>query len=294
MFYKYLDAAIGAYTSPEFRRLQQDRTNNMRGGDLGFVPVFILGLPRSGSSLLEQILGVHERVLAAGELMHFDNLVALPSTCTREGCYMNMSVLQDESLIQVKRRAYSEAIYSSLNKQSQRLGTTGTYYVIDKLPMNWRHVPLINMVFPEAKVLYCTRSHLDVALSNYFIDYKIPYNHWSHELETIAYKIDRHEEAKANWIEVGCQWFEVNYESLIQHREHLISRVFDYIGIETHDAALCLKRFHNSSRQVYTASQHQVKTALYSRSLQRWRRFAAFVKQSTLAKYIIGYSHQRG
>lgn len=291
MFYQYLDAAVEAYSSDFFLEIQRALWDVKKPSKMKFTPVFIVGLPRSGSSLLEQIVGVHDSIIAAGEMMHFDKDVALSSTCSSELCYMNLSALQDFQVIKNKRIDYERSVLASVAAQAQDVDFTQTRYIIDKLPMNWRHIPLLQLVFPEAKIIYCTRSRIDVGLSNYLTDYKIPYNQWAHDLETITYRIDRHEEIMAVWKEAGSHWLEVSYESLVLQPHDTISRVFDYIGAQSYDVTDCLSGFHKSKRHVYTASQHQVRSELYSGSLQKWRNYETFIKRSVLAKYLVGYAH---
>lgn len=227
-------------------------------GDPSELPVFVIGMPRSGTTLVEQILGAHPRVFAAGELRTLGDLAEPAERLTCEG-------LREAGRAYVARAA--------------AIGGAATR-VVDKMPLNFMHAGFIHAALPRARIVHCRRDALDTAFSCYTTLFD---NHlgFSYDLEELGRFYRAYERLTAHWRAVlpPAQFIEVEYERLVGDLEGEARRLIAFCGLPW-DAA-CLT-FYRAPRPVRTASMTQVRRPIYATSVGRARALRA--KLSTLGE----------
>ena len=221
-------------------------------------PVFILGMPRSGTSLVEQILASHPQVYGAGEL---DAFAPVAAALSRNGPYPQSL----GSLSQAQMDQIATAHLAALEK----LNATATH-VTDKTPYNFLHLDLIELLFPQAHVIHCVRDPLDTCLSCYMTDFTSG-NEFAWDLNNLGHYCRQYRRLMEHWKQVlTIPMLEVRYEDVVRDIEDQTRRMLAFIGLPWDDNCL---RFHESQRPMMTASRDQVRQPLYSTSIGRWRHY---------------------
>lgn len=224
-------------------------------------PIFIVGMPRSGTSLVEQILASHPRVFGAGELEYLPR--ALDARCAKFAGGDKIECLQRLSRLGLRR------IGSDYLKQL-RAHDRKARFIVDKLPHNFLHVGLIRLALPRARIVHCLRDPIDTCLSvykNYFTGYH-PYAYDQQELGGY-YRLYR--ALMAHWqAATGDAFYTIRYEDLIADPAQQIRSLLEYCDLEWDDACLA---FHRNKRRVSTASSAQVRRPIYSDSVALWRHY---------------------
>ena len=224
-------------------------------------PVFVVGMPRSGTSLVEQILASHSRVYGAGEL---DRLPAL----VRE-MFLRPPVQGDLRRIPAISRDVAQAVG---RRYLESLGAMsgGAERVVDKLPHNFRNLWLVALLFPRASVLHVVRDPLDTCLSCYFQNFarEHPY---TDDLRALGAHYVFYRRLMELWRAVlPTTVHDVHYEALVSDPDEGIGRLLAAAGLEPEDACYA---FHETDRAVRTASVTQVRKKAYTSSIGRWRRY---------------------
>ena len=228
-------------------------------------PVFIVGMPRSGTSLVEQILASHPQVRGAGERSEITMIVehlraaALPT-----------AVPHMHDLARLTPQFAREAAVAYLN--AMRTLHPGAARITDKRPDNFLHLGLISRLFPKAKVICIERNPLDVAVSCYFLDFYGPYA-WADNLEHIGAYIEDQRRLMDHWRSaLDLDILTIRYEDLVDAPGIESCRLVDHIGLDWDDACL---RFHENERVVRTSSNEQVRRPVHARAVERWRHYEA-------------------
>jgi tetratricopeptide (TPR) repeat protein len=245
-----VEASISVYT-PEFFA----RTAGI--GVLSELPVFIVGMPRSGTSLIEQIAASHPRVFGAGELKQIGRIAGLIPHTNVAGTPLEE---WDTGL-----RLAGEHI--------ERLAhiSNGADRVIDKMPDNVFHLGVIAALFPGARIIFCRRDPRDTCLSCFFQLFSSG-NLFSYDLEDCGGRYVETEKLIAHWRRVlPLPMLEIHYESVVQNLEEESRRLISFLGLDWDPACL---DFDKTNRTVLTASSWQVRQPLFSRSVGHWRSYA--------------------
>jgi Flp pilus assembly protein TadD len=241
------------------RGYSREALSTMEGaGSDSVKPVFVVGMPRSGTSLAEQIIASHPAVHGAGELTFWERLM-VDQTGLRQGI-----------LSQPARVNMAEACLRLLKGHSAE-----ALRVIDKAPVNSDFLGIIYSVFPNARVIYMQRDPIDTCLSCYFQHFLSGLN-FTLDLSDLAHYYREHRRLMAHWRAVLPPGFilDVPYEQLVADQEGWSRKMLQFIGLEWDDR--CLK-FHENTRQVVTASAWQVRQKIYSSSVARWRNYEKFI-----------------
>ena len=235
-------------------------------------PVFIVGIPRSGTSLVEQILASHPQVFGGDELHHIiDFSESLPTRIGSSLAYPQAAAALGRRDAEELAQEYLAAI-DALDERAT--------YVTDKMPTNFFHLGLIAAVLPNARVIHCTRDPLDACLSN-FIQLFGDLHHYSYNLQHIAVFYNEYRRIMAHWAEVlPLRLHTVNYEALVDDARVQTQAMLDFLDLPF-DAS-CLD-FHRTERVVTTASHWQVRQPIYRTSRQRWRRYAKHLRELAVA-----------
>src|SRR5215472_16719697 len=245
-------ARIREVFSPELMRKKRDL------GDSSPTPVFIIGMPRSGTTLIEQILASHPNIFGAGELMNIARAVrglnsapaSFPETVPSMG---------SEQLRQLGA-SYVAAV-RALAPNAER--------ITDKMPHNFRFAGFINLALPNARIIHARRDPVDTCLSYFSKDFGNGHP-YSYDLAELGRYYRAYEALMTHWREVlpSNVMLEVQYEEVVADTETQARRIVAYCGLEWDDACLS---FHETQRPVRTASALQVRQPIYRSSVGRWR-----------------------
>lgn len=253
---------IMARFSPEFIATRSN------WGNPSEVPVFIVGMPRSGTTLAEQILAGHSQVHGAGELSLSGDLVTrfnlweqkLGSGWTYPECLADLTP--------AKARQLADHWLAQLRERDSQ-----ARYVVDKLPHNFEHIGLIKLLFPNARILSCLREPRDVAVSNFMTDYAAKFGGmgFAYDLAWIGEQLVDHRRLMDHWQALfPDSILEVGYEDTVTDTEAQARRMLAFLGLEWEPAVL---EFQSVDRPVKTASSWQVRQPVYTTSKARWRNY---------------------
>jgi tetratricopeptide (TPR) repeat protein len=236
-------------------------------GDATVAPVFIVGMARSGSTLVEQILGCHPQVHAGDEARHLPNAIA---ACAVADPALPLYPAMAGALTQ----AHVDLIASAWRAAALASAPAGRR-VTDKLLTNFFFVGLIAMLFPRAKVIQTLRDPLDTCVSAFATLFADGLPH-SYDFGELGRYYCRYLDLMAHWHSVLPEGFmtSVRYEDLVADVEGEARRLIDFVGLDWDPACLA---FHASTRSVRTASLAQVRRPVYTSSIARWRRYGAAI-----------------
>lgn len=233
------------------------------GGSPSELPVFILGMPRSGTTLVEQIISSHPSVFGAGELTDLQEISARMEsnrdfTPPYPLCLFNMP----------QQQLAAEAEWYLARRREQ---APDALRVTDKMPANFLLLGLIPRLFPNARIIHCVRDPRDVCLSCYFADFasRPPY---AYDLEDLGFFHRIHDRLMEHWrAVVPARIMQVRYEDLVARPEELSRSLLDFCGLDWDER--CMRYFENN-RAVRTSSGWQVRQPIYTSSIGRWRNYA--------------------
>ncbi len=230
------------------------------------LPIFIVGMPRSGTTLLEQILASHSRVHAAGELkLAKESFDSLPTIC-------GMSGTPFDCILRLDQKCAGEAASRYLGELSRLC--CGKARVTDKMPDNYLYVGFLHILFPNARIIHCRRDLRDVALSCWLTRFR--FIRWASKQEHIVGRIHEYLRISEHWRRVlPNRMLEVRYEEMVENLEVVARRVLDWLGLDWEEECL---RFHESPRAVRTASLVQVREPVYRGSVARWKGYDPFMR----------------
>jgi len=250
-----LDRLIDFFTPDRLKTLPRTDCDSNR-------PVFIVGMPRSGSSLVEQMLASHSRVVAGGERLDFFHLPRILSGGL--AAYRWPACLVDFEPGQL-----SEIANEYLNGCDAPV--TGDVRITDKLPANFLNLGLVQLLFPRARVIYCRRDPMDTGLSCFQQNFRYPGMGFAKDLAHIGLYQNGCVRIMEHWRSVlDLSIRTVDYEELVSDPETVARAVVEFLGLEWEAACL---RFHESGRVIRTASHQQVKRPIYTSSIGRWRQY---------------------
>lgn len=218
------------------------------------VPIFIVGMPRSGSTLVEQVLSSHSQVYGAGELKYLTNLIQL---------YYPENILQLSPEI---GRAIADDYVAYLQRFSP-----DAIHITDKMPHNFIAIGLIHALLPNAKIIHVKRNPIDTCLScytNLFTEGQL----YSYDLTELGQYYQCYERIMNHWRHIlpSNAWLDIEYEVIVNNMEAEARRLMEFCELTWDPACLA---FYESKRQVRTASFIQVRQPVYTSSVERWRRY---------------------
>lgn len=226
------------------------------------LPVFIVGMPRSGTSLVEQILASHPRVHGAGELSDIMQIASGLGARVRPGARY------PDCLREVSPALLDDIATGYLQKL--RNMDAGALRITDKMPHNYLHLGLIQMLFPQARVIHTARNPLDTCVSIYFQEFSSEHA-YAYDMDHLAAYYREYQRLMRHWEQtIELPMLKVQYEDLVADQETWSRRMIEFVGLEWDDQ--CLKFFENK-RHVATPSYDQVRQPIYTRSVERWRRY---------------------
>lgn len=224
--------------------------------------VFIVGMPRSGTSLLEQMLVSHPEIEGAGELSTIEEIAdKLPEMLDLEGDYLDVFKALSQSICNTVAQNYLDVL-SEVCRTSR--------YVTDKMPQNFFFLGLISILFPQAKIIHCRRDARDTCLSGFFQDFAQRHR-YSTDLRSIALYYKQYERLMAHWVEVlDIPIYDIYYEDIVNDQATEIRKLLTHLEVNWDERCI---QFFRSDRLVNTASYDQVRQPIYSHSVGRWQHY---------------------
>ena len=231
-------------------------------------PIFVLGLPRAGSTLLEQILASHSEVEGTMELANIPRLVGSLSARERRGQTPYPDLLAELTA--------EECLQFGENYLRDTLDyRSGLPYFIDKMPNNYRNIGIIQMILPNAKIIDARRDPMDCGFSNFKQLYANGH-HFSYNLEDIGRYYRHYVEMMEHWDQVlPGRVLRVQHEDVIDDLEGSVRRILDYCDLPFEQACV---EFHKTDRRVHTASSEQVRRPINRDGVGRWRAYEEWLE----------------
>jgi tetratricopeptide (TPR) repeat protein len=257
---RFVDRLIEGFTPELFDRLSGAGHETQQ-------PVFVFGMPRSGTTLVEQVLASHTRVHGAGELrLARQMLDAIPGVVGQDdGLLPRLTALDARGLHELGRR-HQAGLHELLERVRPGFAP---YRIVDKMPDNYLYLGLLALVFPRATLIHVRRDPRDVALSCWMTNFRSI--RWANDSEHLSGRIHEHGRLTEYWKTVlPVPVHEVSYERLVDDFEDEARRLLTACGLDWEPACL---QFHQTSRPVRTASLTQVRQPLYRKAVARWKNY---------------------
>ncbi|RWM18100.1 MAG: sulfotransferase family protein [Mesorhizobium sp.] len=230
-------------------------------GNPSEAPVFVVGMPRSGTTLTEQICASHPEVHGAGELSK------LRRVANAIGLYTSASDF-DKPISTVTESLSKTLAEEHLSYLRERAPTAKR--IIDKMPHNFELIGLLTLLFPKARIIHCRRDAIDNCVSCYVLPFSSAHS-YNTDLQALGLYYREYDRLMRHWNEVfPGRIFENRYETLVEDQEAQSRRLIDYLGLPWDDACL---RFFDREGAVTTPSRWQVRQPIYKSSVKRWKNF---------------------
>lgn len=231
-------------------------------------PIFILGLPRTGTTLVDRIISSHRSVCSAGELNTFAGLI-------KKATKTPSNLVLDEETILAASHTDLAAIGREYITATARLARGASHFT-DKMPLNFFYAGLIHRALPNARIIALRRGSMDSCLSNYRQLFSTGYSYYNYtfDLEDTAAYFQSFDSLMRHWREIlpPSRFMEVSYEDIVYKQEEQTKRLLNFCDLEWDDACM---RFHENAAPVSTASSVQVRQPLYSGSIGRWKKYGS-------------------
>jgi tetratricopeptide (TPR) repeat protein len=236
-------------------------------GSSSELPVFIVGMPRSGTTLVEQIISSHPRVHGTGESAKIRDIAdELTHTFADRAPYPDCIRYADRDMLSTWAGAYENYL--------RRAAPLDVYRVSDKTPLNLLHLGLVALLFPRARVIHCLRDPLDTCLSIYFQNFTTS-NDYAYDLAEIGSYYRECERLMVHWhATLPLRMCEICYEDLLSDPEANSKRLIEFLDIAWDPNCLA---FHRNPRPVRTASAWQVRQPVYRSAVGRWRNYEEYL-----------------
>jgi hypothetical protein len=225
-------------------------------------PVFVVGLPRSGTTLIEQVLASHSRIHGAGELrLARRSFESIPDLVGRPGPPRDCVSHLDATAVRRLADEHLDRLAAIDGGVADR--------IVDKMPDNYMYLGLLSVLFPRAVFVHCRRDLRDVAVSCWMTDFRSL--RWANHPDHIAQRFHHYRRLMKHWRAVlTVPFLDVDYEETVSDLESVARRLVAACGLEWEPACL---EFHRTERPVRTASVTQVRQPVYQRSVARWKNY---------------------
>ena len=240
-------------------------------GDNSDLPIFIVSMPRSGSTLIEKMLASHPAVFGAGEL----GLLNTIAKSVWGGHVRPPGSEFPASITTLPRELFADAGRFYVAEIKKIAGEKKILRITDKMPHNFMYIGLIRLMLPRARVIHCYREPMDTCVSC-FKHLFAGMHDYAYDLNDLGQYYRLYQHLMAHWNRVLPGWMlEVEYETLVQDQTGELRRILEFCGLPWDSACM---RFHESKHQALTASSVQVTKPLYSNAIGYWRNYAAFLE----------------
>lgn len=258
-FERYINVLIESFQPEVFEHLKEAASPSQ-------LPTLVVGMPRSGTTLVEQIMGSHSKVFGAGEMVNVQKMesdlikasIALGSSYPR-----NLSEMNCEGLAQMGERHLAD-LRGNYSSSALR--------IIDKMPANILSLGLVALLFPQASIIHTMRDPMDTGWSCFTQNFDSKGSLcWTNSLEDIGFYYQQYRRLVDHWHKVlPLKILDVQYEELLDDQEGISQQMIEHIGLDWEEA--CLK-FNEQDQSVQTASVWQVRQPIYKTSVEKWRRY---------------------
>ncbi len=230
-------------------------------GNQDRTPIFIIGMPRSGTTLVEQILSSHPMVFGAGELTVLENLIN--SICTG-GAKAHFPECMPELSEEVLERVGAHYV------EEIRGYSKDAKHITDKMPHNFLYVGFIKMILPNAKVIHCMRNPMDNCFSIFKNDFKGTVK-YAYDMVELGKYYNLYRDLMAYWEKVLPGFvYPLRYEEMVSNQQHQTKSLLDFCGLPWDEVCLA---FHKTERRISTVSLAQVRQPIYKDSIESWKRY---------------------
>ena len=262
-YIRLVDSIIEVF-SKDFMR------NAPRARDAADHLIFIIGMPRSGTTLIEQILDSHPQVYGCGELIDIEILAnRIPDSNGGYHPFPRGVIYISEEICDELAQTYRERVNAL---------SSGADYITNKMPQNYHYLGLITLLFPGAKIIHCLREPLDTCLSCYFQNFRFQNTTlgYSTDLSNLGIFYRQYQRLMAHWREIlDIDILDVSYEVLVSEQETITRQILEFCELPWNEQ--CLK-FYESRRAAATASYNQVRKPMYHKSIQRWKHYEKYLE----------------
>jgi tetratricopeptide (TPR) repeat protein len=248
----FVDDMVRVYTRETFSHAEPLVSDSIK-------PVLVVGMPRSGTSLAEQIIASHPHAKGAGEMGFWSDAV-----------HDHLAVIRRQLLDESTRKRMADAYLHALQARSGDAAR-----IVDKAPINCDYLGVIHTVFPNARILYMQRDPIDTCLSCYFQKFSSDLE-FAMDLSDLAHYYREHQRLMEHWHKVlpPGTILDVPYAELVADQEGWTHKILEFLNLDWNDSCL---DFHRTQRPVVTASYWQVRQPIYKDSVARWRNYKKFV-----------------
>jgi tetratricopeptide (TPR) repeat protein len=243
---------------------EDNKISSLKNG--GQKLIFIVGMPRSGTTLTEQILSSHNLVFGAGELSFLTESIEKRFLDKKGGTIEDVYPLKQNMLKEIKEE-YLEKIKMFNNNKK---------YLIDKAPLNFRWIGFIMLIFPNAKIIHCNRDSIDTCWSNYKNSFSSSLMDYTYDFDDLAKYYKIYDDLMNFWNKkFSDKIYNLFYEELVANKKIEIKKLLNFCELDWDDNCL---NFHKNKKLVSTASLAQVRQPLYNSSIEKWKNYSDQIK----------------
>ncbi len=270
---EFVDTIIDAFPASLFSSAQA-------GGCDSELPVFVLGMPRSGTTLAEQIIRAHPNADGVGEIKAMSDIFnqRFGDAALRSQLPATVAALGADERVELAREYL---------QQVEAIADPGASRVVDKLPFNFNYIGFLRLLFPQARIVHCVRDPMDNGLSLFFGSFATR-AYVFNDLEDIGFVYAQYSRLMQHWstCDIG-RVHTLRYETLVDSPENEVRSLLDFLGLDWEPGCL---DFHQRGGAVRTLSAWQVREPIYRRSVGRWRNYEPWLEplRVSLGKHGIG------
>ena len=234
------------------------------------IPIFVCGMPRSGTTLCEQILSSHSKITGAGELDYLAEVLDFRLIQPTENQINNLDfIIRNQGSLKTAREQY-------LDKLSKR-DKGDSVYICDKMPHNFIFIGLIKLILPEAKIIYCKRDPIDNCFSLYSHKFVEVSHQYSYNQKMLVQYYKLHQDLMKFWFKKHADdIFILDNEELVNNQETVSKKLLKHCELEWEEQCL---DFHKNKRQVRTASIEQVRNPINNKSIGAWKKYEDYLSE---------------
>ena len=234
------------------------------------IPIFVCGMPRSGTTLCEQILSSHSKITGAGELDYLAEVLDFRLIQPTENQINNLDfIIKNQDSLKTAREQY-------LDKLSKR-DKGDSIYICDKMPHNFIFIGLIKLILPEAKIIYCKRDPIDNCFSLYSHKFVEVSHQYSYNQKMLVQYYKLHQDLMKFWFKKHADdIFILDNEELVNNQETMSKKLIEHCELEWEEQCL---DFHKNKRQVRTASIEQVRKPINNKSIGAWKKYEDYLSE---------------
>ena len=241
---------------------------NLENGNSSSAPIFIIGMPRSGTTLVEQILSSHSLVIGLGEIEFIKKLTSLAIEKIPSNNLTNIKYLSSKDRVDLGNE-YLKDVNDLIDDPNK------AYRFTDKQMLNFINLGFINMIFPNAKIIHVKRNPMDNCFSIYSLRFNGHQPFAYNQVELGKY-YKMYEKMMSHWRNTFPEYiYEVSYENLVENLQNEVKGILEFCNLNFEDSCI---NFHKNKRSVITSSSLQVREKIYSSAINRWKNYEKELK----------------